>query len=193
MTRNLLLAAFPPELAGLTESDLPGWRVALTGVGALAAARETARLIAEERPGRILFIGTCGGYPGRLETGECISASEAIATSLDEREGRCYRPGIEETRWPATWPLPLPAHRVAVTPGITRSLEGAARLGELAEAEHLELSGVFAAAKAAGVPVGAALAVANAVGPNAHEEWKANHRRLSEALVQRLRSEGVLP
>lgn len=193
MPRKLLLAAFPPELAGLSEAELPGWRVALTGVGALAAARETARLIAEEGPERILFIGTCGGYPGRLSTGALISASEVLATSLDELEGRAYRPGIEECRWPATWPLPLPAHRVAVTAGITTSQAGALKLGELAEAEHLELSGVFAAARAAEVPVGAALAVANQVGPEAHAEWKAQHRRLSAELVARLRAEGILP
>lgn len=193
MTRKLLLAAFPPELAGLQEAELPGWRVALTGVGALAAARVTARLIAEERPERILFIGTCGGYPGRLDMGCLISASEVLATSLDEVEGRAYRPGIEERHWSATWALPLPAHRVAVTPGITTSPTGALKLGEQAEAEHLELSGVFAAAHAEGIPVGAALAVANQVGPDAHAEWKANHRRLSAELVARLRNEGLLP
>jgi purine-nucleoside phosphorylase len=45
---------------------------------------------------------------------------------------------------------------------------------------------------AAGVPAAAALAVANRVGPRAHEEWSANHARASAALVAALRAHGVL-
>jgi len=36
------------------------------------------------------------------------------------------------------------------------------------------------------VPVAAALAVANRVGPDAHAEWKANHARVSRALIEAL-------
>jgi purine-nucleoside phosphorylase len=75
---------------------------------------------------------------------------------------------------------------VAVTPGVTCTVEGAHRLALVAAAEHLELTGVFAAAHAAGVPVAGALAVANRVGPGAHAEWKANHRRVSRALLEAL-------
>ena len=49
-------------------------------------------------------------------------------------------------------------------------------------------SGVFAACHAAGVPVAAALAVANRVGPDAHAEWRENHARVSRALVEALRT-----
>jgi purine-nucleoside phosphorylase len=45
---------------------------------------------------------------------------------------------------------------------------------------------VFAACHQARVPVAAALAVANRVGPAAHEEWLANHARASRALVAAL-------
>jgi purine-nucleoside phosphorylase len=183
---NLLLAAFSPELAGLGASPPAGWRVALTGVGALAAAASTARLLAEARTARVLFVGTCGAYDGRLSVGAQLSASEAIATSLDELEGRAYRPELERTRWPAGWALPLPAYAVAVPPAITCTLEGARRLSQLAAAEHLELTGVFAACAEAGVPAAAALAVANRVGPEASAEWRSNHARVSRELVAAL-------
>ncbi|HSM93335.1 MAG TPA: phosphorylase [Anaeromyxobacteraceae bacterium] len=189
---NLLLAAFSPELAGLDAAPPAGWRVALTGVGALAAAAATARLLAEARTARVLFVGTCGAYDGRLSVGAQISASEAIATSLDELEGRAYRPEIERTRWSAGWALPLPAVAVAVPPAITRTVEGARRLGELAAAEHLELTGVFAACAEAGVPAAAALAVANHVGPDANAEWRANHARVSRELMGALISGSIL-
>lgn len=186
MADGLLLAAFPPELAGLDAAPPPGWRVAVTGVGALAAAAATARLVAEIRPSRVLFVGTCGAYDGRLAVGALVSATAALAVSLDVLAGRAYRPSLETTRWAATLPLPFPGVAVAVPPGITTDPEGARLLGALAPAEHLELTGVFAAAHAAGVPVGAALAVANRVGPQAHAEWKANHAAVSRALVAAL-------
>lgn len=182
----LLLAAFPPELAGLDAAPPPGWRVATTGVGAIAAAATTARLLAEERPGRVLFVGTCGAYDARLAVGDLLSASAALAVSLDVLSGLAYRPAVEETRWEATSPLPFPAHLVAVPSAVTCTREGARLLATLAAAEHLELTGVFAAAHAAGVPVAGALAVANRVGPDAHDEWKANHARVSRALIEAL-------
>jgi len=189
---RLLLAAFTPELAGLDARPPPGWRVACTGVGALAAALETARLVARARPERVLFVGTCGAYDARLIVGDLLSAAEAVATSIDELEGRAYRPELEQTRWAAAWPLPFPAHSVAVPPAITRTEEGALALARVAAAEHLELTGVFAACAAAGVPAAAALAVANRVGPEAHREWQGNHQGASRALVAALRERGVL-
>ncbi|HET9555218.1 MAG TPA: phosphorylase [Anaeromyxobacteraceae bacterium] len=184
--RPLLLAAFPPELAGLDALPPPGWRVATTGVGAIAAAASTARLLAEERASRVLFVGTCGAYDERLAVGDLVSARAALAVSLDVLAGRAYRPALEPTRWEAGWPLPFPAHDVAVPLGITVDPAGAALLAAVAPLEHLELTGVFAACRAAGVPVAAALAVANRVGPDAHAEWKANHARLCRALVEAL-------
>jgi nucleoside phosphorylase len=188
----LLLSAFPPELAGLDAAPPAGWATGCTGVGAVAAGVETARLLARLGPSRVLFVGTCGAYDARLAPGALFAVSEAIALSQDEVEGRAYRPELERTRWPATWPLPLPAHPVAVPPAITWTAEGARALAAHAAAEHLEITGVFAACHAAGVPVAAALAVANRVGPEANAEWRANHAAASRALVEALRARGVL-
>jgi purine-nucleoside phosphorylase len=188
---RLLVAAFPPELAGLDLAPPDGWAVACTGVGAITAAVETARLLALHTPERLLFIGTCGAYDARLSPGDLIAASEAIATSLDERAKRAYRPSLELTRWPTGWTLPFPAYPIAVPPAITITEDGARSLAEVAPAEHLELTGVFAACAAAGVPAAAALAVANRVGPGAHAEWKANHAAASRALVDALGARGV--
>jgi purine-nucleoside phosphorylase len=187
----LLLAAFPPELAELADAPPEGWVARTTGIGAVAAAAETARLLAELRPDRVLFVGTCGAYDERLGVGQLLSAAEALAASAEELAGRAYRPEAERTRWPATWPLPLPAHAVAVPPAITATVEGARALGALAPVEHLELTGVFAACHAVRVPVAAALAVANRVGPGAHAEWRANHGRVSRALLEAIARAGV--
>jgi len=128
---SLLLAAFPPELAGLERQPPPGWQVACTGLGALAAGIATARLLAALDPVQVLFLGTCGAYDARLAVGDPIQAGEALAVSLDELAGRAYRPEAERCRWSATLPsdrLPFPALTVAVPPAITRTLAGARRL-----------------------------------------------------------------
>lgn len=185
MTR-LLLGAFPPELGPFLDQPPIGWRVACTGVGALLAAAATARLIAELRPEAVLFLGTCGHYDERLMIGDHLWASEAIASSLAELRGEAYRPVIEETRWATTLEGPLPAHGAVVPPAITKTREGAALLGRLGAVEHLELSGVYAACHAARVKVGAALAVVNEVGPEAQAQWRANQKKGSLLLIDRL-------
>ncbi len=188
MPFSLLLAAFPPELAGLDAAPPPGWRVATTGIGAVAAAAATARLVEANRPSRVLFVGTCGAYDDRLAILDVVAVRAAIATSLDELEGRAYRPSLEAVRFETTWTVAgLPVHDVAVPSAIKRTAEGAVRLAAVAPAEHLELTGVLAACRDVGIPIAAVLAVANRVGPAAHEEWRANHARASRALVDALR------
>ena len=183
---KLLLGAFPPELGPLLERPPAGWRAACTGVGALAAASATARMLAELKPEAVLFIGTCGHYDDRLAIGAQLWAAEAIASSLGELRGEAYRPEIETTRWAATMEGLLPAYGVVVPPAITKTREGAALLAKLGAAEHLELTGVYAACHAARVPVGGALVVVNEVGPDAQAQWKANHARGSADLIARL-------
>lgn len=184
---DLLLAAFPPELGDLLDAPPAGWAAACTGIGALEAAITATRLLAKYHPTRVLFLGTCGAYDERLPLGWQIAASEAIAISASELRGAAFRPQAERTRWAASWALPFPSHPVAVPPAITRDPEEARLLATLAPAEHLELSGVFAACHAAGIPVAAALVVANHTGPDAHAEWLAHHAQVSRELVAALR------
>jgi purine-nucleoside phosphorylase len=187
---RLLLSAFAPELGPLAVDPPPGWEAATVGVGAVTAAVATARLLALRKPEAVLFLGTCGRYDDRLELFECLWATEAIATSLEERRGDAHRPEIERVRWGATLEGPLPRHAVAVPPAITSTLEGAAFLGKVAPVEHLELTGVFAACHGAGVPCGGALVVVNEVGPEASSQWSANHAEGSRRLVAALRASG---
>ncbi len=160
----------------------------------MPAAVATARLLSARQPARVLFVGTCGAYDARLSPGDLLAAGEAIAASQDELEGRAYRPALERARWPASWALParFPLHAVAVPPAVTATAAGAAAFAKLAAAEHLELTGVFAACAELGVPVAAALGVANRVGPEAHAEWRARHAAVSRSLIEALRAERVL-
>jgi len=187
---RLLLSAFLPELGPLAGEPPPGWEAATVGVGAVTAAMATTRLLLERRPDAALFLGTCGSYDNRLPLFECLWAAEALATSVEEVRGGAYRPGLECVRWVSTLPGPFPGHAIAVPPAITSTLEGGALLSALAPAEHLELTGVFAACHELGVPCGAALVVVNQVGPEAQRQWQANHAEGSRRLVASLKASG---
>ncbi len=189
---KLLLGAFPSELGPFLEAPPKGWSVACTGVGQLLAAASTARLIEELRPEGVLFVGTCGHFDARLKVGDFIWAAGVHASSLSERRGESYRPVVERTHWNATLPpLDFPPHEVVVPPAITRIREGAERFAALGAAEHLELTGVYAACHAAQVPVGAVLVVVNEVGPQAQAQWAANHQAQSLRLIEALRGMGI--
>lgn len=187
---NLLLAAFPPELGPLLAAPPEGWACACTGVGAVSAAAATARLIAEVRPERVVFVGSCGAYDERIPLGSFVSAGQVTASSLGEVRKETYRPEIEPTRWTATVTLPFTPCVVVVPPAITRSAEGARELAAQGSIEHLELGGVFEACRQAEVPCGAALVVVNAVGPEAHTQWRAHHTEGSQRLIAALRDSG---
>lgn len=187
---RLILSAFAPELGPLAGAPPGGWETATVGIGAVTAAASTARLLAERRPEAVVFLGTCGRYDDRLALGQCLWASEAVATSLEEVLGGAYRPGAEAVRWAATLAGPWPGVPVAVPPAITCTREGAARLAAVAPVEHLELTGVFAACHGAGVPCGAALVVVNDVGPEAQAQWRASHAEGSRRLAEALRASG---
>lgn len=187
---RLLLSAFTPELGPLARKTPPGWGIATVGIGAVTAAAATAALVLDRRPEAVVFLGTCGRYDQRLPLFECLWATEAIATSLEEVRGGAYRPSLEQRRWASTLQGPLPGHAVVVPPAITCSAEGAALLATLGPVEHLELTGVFEACRLAGVPCGAALVVVNDVGPDAQAQWRANHTEGSRCLVGSLRDSG---
>ncbi len=187
---RLLLSAFAPELGPLASDPPAGWEIATVGVGAVTAAAATAALVVDRWPEAVVFLGTCGRYDQRVPLFECLWATEAIATSLEELRGGAYRPGIERVRWPSTILGPLPGHPVAVPPAITSTPEGAALLASLAPVEHLELTGVFEACRLMGVPCGAALVVVNEVGPEAQAQWQENHAEGSRRLVEKLRATG---
>jgi nucleoside phosphorylase len=189
---DLLLSAFPPELGEFLEAPPPGWKAACVGIGPLAAALETSRLLALHQPGRVLFLGTCGAYDERLGLGDLLAVSEVLDRTLSEARGEAFRPTPQESHWRADFLPPLEAHVVVAPPAITASLEGARLLATTGAAENLELGGVFAACKARGVPVGAALAVANRVGPEAHAEWAAHHAGASAQLREALLHCGFL-
>jgi futalosine hydrolase len=176
--RTLIVAAYAPELGAL-----PGRAV---GIGLVAASAGTVRAIAEERPERLILVGTAGALPGSgLAIGTIVVAARArLIVRPDE-----YVPAIMPTEVEATIAgdcaerLGAPRVTVVCGIGITSSDAEARRLGESAEVEHLETFAVLQAALLNNVRVTAVLAIANSVGSRAQDEWRANHVAAEAAAV----------
>ena len=194
----LIVAAFHPELAPLRstlgerlEGDVGGVAVLAkaVGIGLVNAAVGTATRLGSIRPRAVVLVGTCGVYAGGPAVGEVVAA----------RRVRLVEPAVVEGRAAIPEPVSLVAAAdaaiaqalaaagaqladIATTLGVTTDDALAARLAQAAscEAEHLEAFAVATACAAVGVPFGAALGVANAVGSRAREEWRTNHRAAAE-------------
>ncbi len=169
----LYCSAVPAELG-----DLPGEPV---GIGLLDALLATAALVARVKPTAVVFVGTAGALPGSgVGIGDVITAQDARLGDAALALGLGYSP-----RHPVPLdghPLPgLRAARVVTNVAITTDPALAARYGQDAQVEHMELYGVALACVRAGVPWAGVLGITNAVGPGAHAQWVANRAACERA------------
>ena len=173
------MAAYPPELESISGRAV--------GVGLVAAAAGTERALAEERPARVILVGTAGALPGsQLAIGSIVVVARAL---LIVRPGE-YVPAILSSMAEADEALAGECARTLGAPlvtaasgvGITSSDEEAARLAATAQVEHLESFAVLSVARHR-VPATAVLAIANTVGSRAQEEWRANRAAAEAAAI----------
>jgi nucleoside phosphorylase len=176
---TLLVAAYAPELGAIVGRAV--------GVGLVAAAAGTERALAEERPARLVLVGTAGALPG---SGLAIGSIVVVARAqLIVRPGE-YVPGILSSMAEAdaafaaecAATLDAPLVTVASGIGITSSDDEARRLGATAQVEHLESFAVLSVARHRAAAT-AVLAIANTVGAHAHAEWRANRERAEAAAI----------
>jgi nucleoside phosphorylase len=191
--RTLVVAAYPPELDRLT-SLMPtamarGQVMAhAIGIGLVEAAGGVERALDELRPDRVILVGTAGALPGsRLPIGAVVvvARAELVVRTVE------YVPAVMPTVANADAELvgelaaALGTRAVtAVSPvGITSDDAEAARLGQRADVEQLEVFAVLRAAARAALPATALLAIANTVGAAGAAEWR-QHRQAAETAVQ---------
>src|SRR3954469_16763878 len=114
--RTLIVAAYAPELG-----QVHGRAV---GIGLIAASAGSVRVITEERPERLILVGTAGALPGSgLAIGTIVVAARArLIVRPDE-----YVPAVMPTEVEATFAedcaarLGAPRVTVACGIGITQS------------------------------------------------------------------------
>lgn len=187
----LVVAAWEPELAHLRErlagaaekSELE-FVLETLGVGLVEASIAMTQCVARHAPAAALLIGTCGGFGGRALASGAVVAGESVRLA----DGSV-------ALGTAALPGPMPFHvtldgaihdalvgagarsvQIANTLGITVDDALATRLAAGGgDVEHLEAFAFARACARAGLPCGAALAVANDVGSNGRAQWLAGH------------------
>ena len=203
--RIAVVSAFEPELAPLRRVLIEGPSAELdpsavvtyaVGIGLVAAAIGTTRLLEERLPSALVFIGTCGAYPGAsLVIGDVVVSSRARLVDAAVLDGRAELPGPIARAFDADVSLvsSLAGGRVravdvattlAVTVDDRAALDVEQKTG--AAVEHLEAYAVAAACVARDVPFAAVLGVANRVGSRGRVEWRENHERASTACAEHM-------
>lgn len=161
---------------------LPG---TVLGVGMIAAATSTARLLATDRPDGVVLIGTAGAFPGGPKVGSVVVAARVGLGCPATALGLGYvprSPGPIDADTELSKRLNLADARVLTNLAITTDAGLAARFGTDWDVEHMEAYAVAYACSDAGIPFVAVLGITNTVGPNAHAEWLRYRLAVSEAV-----------
>ena len=171
--------------------------VLVAGVGPVAAAVNTAKVLATAGYGLVVSAGIGGGFPGRAEVGSLVVANEIVAADLgaETPEGFC---GLDELGFGSARvqvdanlvnritgallaaKLPVNTGPVLTVSTVTGTAASAAKLAARvpgATAEAMEGFGVALAAFDRGLPVLEIRAISNMVGPRDRDAW-----RIKEAL-----------
>ncbi|WP_412675006.1 futalosine hydrolase [Aneurinibacillus aneurinilyticus] len=197
--RVLVITAVSAErdavLRGLRGAE--NFDVVVAGVGPIATAASTAKVLATAEYSLVVSAGIGGGFIGRADLGSLVVADEIVAADLGAETPEGFRSldalGFGYTRIPVDAGLvsqvaeALRATGLVVTTGpvLTVStvtgtsdtaLELAARVPGAA-AEAMEGFGVATAAHENGVPIMEIRSISNPVGPRDRAAW-----RIEEAL-----------
>lgn len=180
--RPLLLVPTAFEGRLLSEAGLPTADV--VGFGPIAAAAETARLIAERRPERAFLVGIAGSYdPSALPLGTATSFSGVACDGVGAGEGLA-RLGPRELGWPQLdpesvppiWerlslegPGPVLLTACAASASPAQAEERRVRFGALAE--DMEGFAVALACARAQVPLTVVRGLSNAAGDRDKDHW----------------------
>ena len=149
----------------------PDARVCICGVGQARAAAATARVIAAEKPDRIVLAGLAGAYGDEPAVGSVCAVAEERETGLPAKYEAVFHPG--------TVPAKLP-HAVSNTVAAPNAEARGAQI------ENMEGAAVMAVCEALGVDCCEVRAISNRTG-QPFEEWRSGEAaaNLAEILIKR--------
>ncbi|MED1950373.1 futalosine hydrolase [Brevibacillus centrosporus] len=193
--RVLVVTSVEPEreaiLRGLGNDGR--FTVRIGGVGPIAAAARTARILAIEEPfDLVICAGISGGFIGQAEVGSLVVGSEIVCADLgaETAEGFCsldelgfgsahvpvdqqLAASVTEALQAAKLPVKMaPILTLSTVTGTAQTAAELARRMPDAAAEAMEGYGVAVAAQDAGIPVLEIRAVSNAIGPRDKSAWR---------------------
>ena len=171
-------------LISAVEEELGGLRGHPVGIGAVAAAVNTTRLITAHNPDGVVVLGTAGAYPGGPAIGEAV---------VIERVGQAQGLSVMGLGYTPRPPAPIPCDprlmarfeqpwaSVLSVDAISTDATLARRLADDWQVEQLEAFGMAFACATAGVPFTMVFGITHQVGPAAHQQWLTNRGRARRA------------
>ena len=177
------------------------------GIGLVRAAIGAAEEIAQTRPRFVVLLGTCGSYAvgvdqigaksptSGLAIGDVVIADRVMLVEPSVVMGLSEFPEAVSTTVRIDGAISdglatSGARRVSVATTLAVTVDDpvATQIARAtgAHVEHMEAHAVATACAMRGVAFSAVLGVANIVGAQAREQWRANHRRASEAAARHL-------
>lgn len=184
-TRLLLCAAFEPEIAQLRALALPHTHIATLGIGLVAAAARLGQLLSEHRPQHVIFTGTAGSSDLTVAAmGSVVRASHVHLLDSATLQGQSFFPPLMTTTIEsatttlfATLPtLPL-LSPLAISATASHVAQLQTQWGSYLE--NLEGFAVATACLAAQIPYDIIVGISNAIGPDGHQQWQAQHEEVS--------------
>lgn len=153
------------------------------GIGALESAKMARELQELVRDKVTVYLGSCGTFGDFLEP-HLVTTHHVSWLPTSYRTGQAY--GVKGSDDDITWTPSdesspdLPSKRVLCSPGISTSAVLPEGFRKEEYVENLELYSVAQEVASSSKEFHVILGVTNAIGPNAHEQWKANYQKVAE-------------
>ncbi|MBP9706210.1 MAG: hypothetical protein KBD78_01100 [Oligoflexales bacterium] len=157
------------------------------GVGALESAKSAVRICDFCQDKDVIFIGSCGIF-GLFKSIELVQVATIKWQPAGDREGISYSiensaPDIEaDTKPNSSIEVSLPKCTMICAPGV--SLKPCLAYEQTLHCESLELYSLAAEIMKSCASFTSIFAITNAIGPDAHQQWKQNFNLAYDQLAK---------
>lgn len=180
MTKNniLLVAAAEFEIDPLRHGFLEHSQHALVGIGALQAAKNAHALSGLASGKDVVFVGSCGTF-GKFSGLELVRATRVLWSPTSDRLGDSYtidgsaNPYL--TPEPPLWSQFLRPVTVLCSPSISTTARLPDDYNPASCVENIELYSCVQELLNCSKSFVAILAITNAIGKDAHQQWRENY------------------
>ena len=179
----LYCSAWEPEIKHLEKEN----KLAL-GIGFLEASLKLERYFLDEKPEKVIFLGTAGAYDKNIELNQIIEIAEVKLLNSSSLFDEAYIPQDYKTYKSAPKEKNICFSSLEITKSEKLSEKILSLESHTNVFENMELYGIAKVCQENNIPWQAFLAITNHTHEKGHEEWKANHLSLSEKLCKQFNS-----
>ena len=148
------------------------------GVGLVESAMNLTKLLLQEKPDSLLFIGSAGSY-GNYKIFDIVTATDAVNIELGFLANKCYTP-LNNADVPRETSIVINSSNYITTD----ALSAKRLLTQGIELENMEFFSLVRVAKEFGIAIKGIFVVTNYCDTNAHDDFKKNHKKAKQLLTE---------